>query len=181
MAGIDGTSYCEYISDGQVRKMVTTISGLDHLEGEAIKVQIDGILPTDEDGALVDNEFTVSSGSITLPKRAAVVHAGLGYEGTLQMLKQNDGSNIGSGQTKMRRVYNAIVRVYRTLGIKVGIDEDHLDSMIDGVPALPLKTEDIEKFPDTVWDEEIEMLFKMEDPLPCLILAIILESDVEEK
>ncbi len=181
---IDGTesgAFCPYVEVGQVRKMVDTISGLDHLEGEAIEIQMDGILPTDADGALVTNSFTVASGSITLPKKAAVVHAGLPYDGLVQLLKASGGSAIGSGQFKVRRSYSAVVRFFKSLGLKVGYDEDNLDPMFDGVPALPLKTEDQDKLPSTLWDDEIEMVFKMEDPLPCFILAILLESDSNEK
>jgi len=183
-AGVDGLAtgaFCEYVEDGQVRKMVTTVSGLDHLEGEAIKIQMDGILPTDSTGKLVTNSFTVSGGAVTLPKLAAVVHAGLPYDGTLQLLKASDGSAIGSGQTKMRRTYLAVVRFFKSLGLKVGPDKDNLSPIFDITPALPLHTGDKRKLPVAPWDDETEQVFKMEDPLPCLILMILLESEVEEK
>jgi len=181
MADIDGTGFCAYVEDGQVRKMVTSITGLDHLEGEAIEVQTDGVLPKNSAGDLVTNSFTVSSGAITLNKKAAVVHAGLRYDGTVQLLKSGDGSSIGSGQTKMRRIYNAVVRLFKTQGLKVGPDTDNLSPIFLGVPALPLRTGDERKLPVANWDDETEMVFKMEDPLPCLILAILLENEVEEK
>lgn len=172
---VDGTAYCAYVSSGQVRKMVTTITGLSHLNGEAIQVQVDGALPTG------DNAFTVSGGSITLPAKAAVVHAGLPYQGTIQMLKTSDGSNIGTGQTKMRRVYLAALRITRSLGIKVGIDATHTDPIFDGTPALPLVSADQDKFPNTGWDQEVEFVIKQDLPLPAHILSIILRSEIEEK
>lgn len=191
--GIDGTStvsdgeggtkaaFCPYVQVGEVRKMVNSVSGLDHLEGETIKVQMDGVLPTDSNGKLTTNAFVVASGVITLPKRAAVVHAGLGYDGTVRLLKSSDGSQLGSGQTKMRRVYLAVVRMFKSLGLKVGPDEDNLSPIFDGVPSVPLFTGDKRKLPVAPWDDETEMVFKMEDPLPCHILSILLESEVEEK
>jgi len=166
---------CAYVSGGQVRKMVDTITGLDHLEGESIKAQVDGILPTGT------NLFTVVSGSITLPDKAAVIHAGLPYEGKIQLLKASGGSAMGTGQTKMRRVYLSVTRFFKSLGLKVGLDEDNLSPIFDGTPALPLQTGDVEKFPKTNWGQEIEMVYKMEDPLPCFILAIMLRSEVEER
>ena len=183
-AGVDGLAsgaFCEYVEDGQVRKMVTSVSGLAHLEGESIEIQMDGILPTDSNKKLVTNAFTVSGGAITLPKLAAVVHAGLPYDGTLTMLKQSGGSAIGSGQTKMRRTYLAVVRFFKSLGLKVGPDEDNLSPIFPVTPALPLISSDKRKLPKAQWDNETEMVFKMEDPLPCLILSILLESEVEEK
>jgi len=178
---VDGTGFCEYIEDGQARKMVTAISGLDHLEGEQVEVQADGVLPLLATGKLETNLFTVTSGAITLNQKAAVVHAGLPYDGVLKMLKSSDGSRIGTGQTKMRRVYNAVVRLFKTRGLKVGPDEDNLKPIFLDVPATPLRTGDERKLPIANWDDETEMVFKMEDPLPCFILMILLESEVEEK
>ncbi len=180
---VDGTGYCAYVEDGQARKMVTSITGLDHLEGEQIEVQTDGVLPKNSAGNLVTNLFTVASGAITLNQKAAVVHAGLPYDGTIQLLKSSDGSVIGTGQTKMRRTYNAVVRLFKSLGLKVGPSDTAADlkPMFVGVPTLPLTTGDERKLPVANWDDETEMVFKMEDPLPCLILMVLLESEVEEK
>ncbi len=173
--------FCPFVEDGQVRKMVTSITGLDHLEGLVIKVQTDGVLPTDSNGKLVTNAFTVSSGAITLDQKAAVVHAGLAYDGTLQLLKNSDGSIIGTGQTKMRRVYLTVVRFLQGLGLKVGPNSDDLSPIFLDTPELPLFTGDKRKLPFAPWNDETEMVFKMEDPLPCLIQSILLESEVEEK
>ena len=178
---VDGTGFCTYVEDGQARKMVTSITGLDHLEGEQIEVQADGVLPLLSTGALETNLFTVASGTITLDQKAAVVHAGLPYDGIIRMLKTSDGSEIGSGQTKMRRVYNAVVRLFKTQGLKVGPDEDNINPIFTDVPSIPLRTGDERKLPTAPWDDETEMVFKIEDPLPCMILMILLESEVEEK
>ncbi len=173
-SGIDPAGYCAYVSQGEVRKMVTTISGLGHLENETIKVQVDGVLPEG------DNAFLVTNASITLPNKAAVVHAGLRYDGIIKLLKTSDaGGKGGSGQAQIRRIFNSIIRLVRSLGLKIGMDEDHLDPIFDGDPVLPLITEDVHKTPNATWDDKTEMVFKMEDPLPCQILAIILESEVE--
>ncbi len=173
--------HCPFVEDGQVRKMVDTVTGLDHLEGEVIEIQMDGILPTDSTGRLVTNSFTVSGGSITLPQKAAVVHAGASYDGVLQLLKNSDGSIIGTGQTKMRRVYLTVTKFLQSLGLKVGPDEDNLSPIFPGIPGLPLFTGDQRKLPYAQWNQETEMIFKMEDPLPCLVQSILLESEVEEK
>jgi hypothetical protein len=166
---------CEYVQGGQVRKMVTTISGLDHLEGEYVKAQTDGALPSGP------NLFLVTSGDITLPEKAAVVHAGLPYDGTIRLLKSSDGSQVGTGQTKMRRVFLGVLRLYRSLGLKIGIDEDDLSPVFDTDPALPLYTGDQDKLPSTYHTKEAEVVIKQEDPLPAEILAVVLRSDVEEK
>ena len=178
---VGSSCLCPYIAGGQIRKMIDRVNGLDHLEGELIKVQMDGILPTDENGELVENSFEVLGGEIQLPKKAAVVHAGLGYTGKIQLLKSSEGSQLGTGQFKMRRVYLGALRLYRSLGLKIGLDEDHLDPISDDDPALPLYTGDIDKLPNANWDKETEMIIQQEEPLPAQILAIILRSEVEEK
>lgn len=173
-------SFCSYVQDGQIRKMVSTVSGLDHLEGEAIQVQMDGDVPRNEAGKEVSNVFTVSSGSITLPKKAAVVHSGLGYEGLIKLLKTNDGSQLNLGQTKMRRVFLAILRLRKTLGLSVGVDDSHLNDIFTNT-SQSLFSGDKKKLPQTTWKEDTEFVIKQTRPLPAYILAAILRSEVEEK
>lgn len=174
-AGIVPTNFCPYVSQGQVRKMVDTLTGLGHFNNEAIGVQMDGILPTGT------NSFTVSNGSIILPKKSAVTHAGLPYKGTIKLLKQSDGSNFGTGQTKMRRIYLATIRVFRSLAFKIGFSDTELDTVPLGTPALPLLTQDLEKLPRPKWNKENQLLIVQDRPLPLFILAIIYKSEVEER
>lgn len=171
-AGVDPTNLCAYVSQGQVREMVSTIGGLDHLENEVVQVQMDGILPTGT------NEFTVASGSITLPAKAAVVHAGLPYTGVIKLLKPGD-----AGQGKMRRIYLATIRVFKSLAFKIGKSLTELDTMPlqPKVPALPLITGDLEKLPNNVWSKEAQLFIVQDRPLPLFILAIIYKSEIEER
>jgi hypothetical protein len=177
---IDGAAYSTYISGGEVRKMVTAITGLDHLEGETVSVQTDGSIPSTE-------TYTVSAGGITLSQAAAVVHAGLPYTGTLRLLKLSDGSAIGTGQTKNRRIYLAALRVYRSLGIRIGRDSSNLDTVIahafdsDNFPP-DLVTGDREKLPGKLgWGKEDEIVIIQSKPLPLNLLAVILRSEVQDK
>ena len=176
-------SFCVYVSGGQVRKMVDNVTGLDHLEGETVKAQMDAILPTNSDGSLVDNAFVVTSGTLVpaLPQKAAVIHVGLGYPGTVKLLKPNDGSQLGSGQVKYRRVFKTVLKVFRTLGLKIGLDEDHLQPIFDDTPALPLFTGDQDKLPDTLSSKDAKIIIKQEDPLPAYVLAVVNRSEVEEE
>lgn len=175
-ASVDGAAYCPFVTAGQARKMITSLSGLDHLEGEDIEVQADG-LP-------IDSTFTVSSGAITLPNRAAVVHAGLPYDGKIKLLKASDGNPGGSGQMKMRRIYGGGFRVFRSQIFKVGLDDDHMDPIAPEdrdliTPALPLISGDIKKAPDTTWDNESQLQILVDSPVPVFLLAIIAQSEVE--
>ena len=73
-----------------------------------------------------------------------------------------------------------MLRLSKTLGLKIGMKEDNLSRIFRNTRALPLFTGDQDKLPNVVWDDEVEMIIKQEDPLPAEILAVILRSEVEE-
>jgi len=175
-ANVDGSAFGAYISGGEVRKMVTTVSGLDHLEGETVAVCADGAARTNK---------VVASGAITLTSKAAVVHAGLPYTPTIQGLPLVDGSATGTGAGKIRRVRQAIVRFYRTLGAQLGDENtrDRIDFLDLGVPlgqASPLFTGIKEVDMPTGWDRLGEFYITQPQPLPITILYIVLLSDVSD-
>jgi len=120
---VDSTAYTAYLSGGEARKMVTAISGLGHLTGETVSVQVDGGLPA------AQQLFVVTAGAITLPHKAAVVHVGLPYSGTLQLNKLSDGSVTGTGQDKQRRIFLSTLRVFKSFGLKVGLETEALDEI----------------------------------------------------
>lgn len=177
---IDGTGFSDYVSGGEVRKMVDSLTGLDHLEGETVTVQVDGGLPA---GA---QTYVVLAGMITLENKAAVVHVGLPYVGNMQLLKLSDGS-LTIGQTKNRRIYLSTLRVFRSLGIKIGMNEEGLNqvyfNLVNNAPGKPpdLFTGDVEKHFETFWSKEGEILIRQDVPIPLFILMIALRSEVEEK
>jgi len=178
-ADIDGTAYSTYISGGEVRKMVTALTGLDHLEGEVVSVQTDGGLPSET------QTYTVSGGAITLDDSAAVAHVGLPYTGIIRLLKQSNGS-IEVAQTKKRRNYLMTLRLYQTLGLKIGKTEDDLLPLAFDLPnkelgkAPPLFTGDHAKRPPSGWSTEDELVIKQDQPLPAFVLAVVMRSEVEE-
>ena len=177
---IDGSAFGAYLSGGQVRKMVQTFSGLDHLEGETVSVLADGGVPS------AQQTFVVTNGSITLKHKAAVVHVGLPYKGTLRFLKQSGGAQVG--QTKMRRIYLSTIRIFKSLGFKIGQDENNLKQISFATPNKPplgrapeLVTGDVEEFFEAWWDKEAEVVIIQDQPLPLMILAAVFRSETEEK
>ncbi len=103
LAGYQGepyslSGYSPYVSGGQVRKMVQTISGLNWLNGETVGILADGAIHRD---------VVVASGSITLDYRAAKVQIGYRFNSDGQSLRQDGGSAQGTaiGETsRMHRV-----------------------------------------------------------------------------
>ena len=66
----------------------TTITGLDHLEGQTVKVFGDGVVQADK---------TVSSGAITIDS-ASKVQVGLGFDARLQTMRLEAGAADGTAQ-----------------------------------------------------------------------------------
>ena len=75
----------------------STISGLDHLEGQTVSILADGATHPDK---------TVSSGSVTLDRSAISVKVGLAYTSLLQTMRLNAGSQNGTSQGKTKRIYD---------------------------------------------------------------------------
>ena len=169
-----------YISGGEARKMVTNITGLDHLEGEDVTVVCDGSLPS------AQQIYTVSGGEIDLVNKAAVVIVGLPYTGKGKLLYQSDGAE-GSAQTLPRRIYLATARLFKSLGFKIGQDFDHLETNYFVSPnqtlgqSPSLLTGDVELHFESWWDKQIQVCFEQDDPLPLHIESLVLRSEVESK
>jgi hypothetical protein len=113
LSGVNSTGYGAYTSGGTATRLVTTVSGLDHLEGEEVAVLADGVK---------QNNKTVSGGSITLDAQAAKVHVGLPYNSDLKLLRTEAGAADGAALGKIRRVHKYNLYVHRTLGMKIGMD-----------------------------------------------------------
>ncbi|QPZ53549.1 putative tail tubular B [Pelagibacter phage HTVC035P] len=96
----------------------TTISGLDHLEGQTVSVLADGSTHPDK---------TVTSGSITLDRSATKVKVGLSYTSLLQTMRLDAGSQDGTSQGKTKRIFDITIRLYESIGVEVGPDLSNME------------------------------------------------------
>jgi len=146
----------------------STLSGLDHLEGETVKIIINGATHPDK---------VVSAGSISLDIATTDAVVGLGYSSLLQTMRIDEGSGI-TDQTKTKRIYDVTVRFFETVGAKVGPNEDNLDiipfrdSSAAMTAPVPLFTGDKStEFPSDYGTDGF-VVVKQDQPLPMTILAI---------
>ena len=147
----------------------TTISGLDHLEGQTVSVLADGATHPDK---------TVSSGSITLDRSSTSVKVGLAYTSLLQTMRLNAGSQNGTSQGKTKRIYDITVRMFETIGVEVGPDLSNLER-IPFRSSADLMDEGIPPF---TGDKEVEfrgnfetdgfIFVRQTQPLPFTILSL---------
>ena len=148
----------------------TTLSGLAHLEGQTVSILADGAAHANK---------TVSSGAITLDRSATKACVGLSYDSILQTMRIEGGAAEGTSQGKTKRISKVVLRLFETVGVKVGPSLTNLE-------LIPFRTTSslLSNPVDTLLsgDKEIEfnddynsdgfIFIKQDQPLPCSILAI---------
>jgi hypothetical protein len=174
----DGTSFTVYVSGGEARKYVSTVSGLWHLEGQSVTVLGDGA---------VQPSKTVANGAVTLATSATTVQLGLPYNSDGQLLRLEAGSADGTAMGKTRRVHRLGLLLYRTLGLKIGTTFDNLDPIVfretsDALTrAVPLfsgiKSETLE----ADYDFENQVCWRQDQPLPGTILALMPQQVTQDR
>ena len=170
-----------YLSGGQVRAMNTTFTGLSYLNGEYVSVVTDSGLPA------AQQTFLVAGGSITLPNPAAVVHIGLPYTGTLKLLPLGEAIQGMTTQTKKKKVYKIVARVWQSSGGQFGDNLNNLYKQIyntqtpDVIPGQspPLYTGDIGLDFESFFAELWQPILVQQVPLPFMLLALVIDTDTE--
>ena len=152
----------------------TTITGLNHLEGETVQILADGSAHPDK---------TVSGGSITLDRSATKVHIGLGYSSIIKTLRLEGGANDGTSQGKIKRIHGVTARFLDTVGAELGPDTSNLDripfrdsSMAMDV-AVPMFTGDKEISFPAGYDNDAQVVIRQSQPLPMTVVAIMRRSN----
>jgi hypothetical protein len=148
----------------------TTISGLDHLEGQTVRIVANGATHPDK---------VVSSGAISLDFSATNVHIGLGYSSTLQTMRIDAGGTEGTSQAKTKRIHDVTLRLFRTVGVEVGSSTSELDripfrSSADAMDsALALFTGDKEVEFRGGFDTDGFIVVRQSQAMPMTILSIM--------
>lgn len=174
----NSTSYTTYVSGGEVRKRVTAVSGLSHLEGQTVHILGDGAKQPPR---------VVSSGAITLQTPAAVVHAGLQIVARGKLLRLEAGAADGTALGKTRRTHRCGFLLHRTLGFKVGTSFDALDEVTfrtssDAMGHAPeLFSGIVSQTLEAGYDFDNEICFEQSDPLPGMVLAIMPQMVTQDR
>lgn len=175
LSGADGSGLLAYAGGGRAEKWATRIGGLSHLEGRTVAVCGDGAAIPDQ---------AVSGGEVTLPLKVRKAHIGLPYSANIETMRLEPGARDGTSQGKMKRILGAVVRFYRTVGAEMGMDEEHLDTVLfRGGADLPGRavqpfSGDKELLFDSNFEREGRLWIKHNQPLPMTVLAIMPIVDV---
>jgi hypothetical protein len=155
---------------------VSTITGLEHLEGETVQVLVDGA---------THPPCVVENGSITLTSPAEVVHVGIGYTAAIETLDLEAGAAQGTAQGKPKFVGKVTVRlkdsVLCTVGTSTSQDvipsrssDDEMDT------ALPMFSGDVEIIFPQGWTKNKTIKIVQSAALPMHVLAIFPKITVSE-
>lgn len=149
---------------------VSVITGLSHLEGQFVQILADGAVQPDA---------KVIAGSVPLSIPAATVQIGLQATARAVTMRIEAGSQSGTAQGKIKRVYRLVVRMLTTLGGKFGMYRSRLDDISLRNPSTPMGQPELPKSGDVDFtmpggyetDGMIEI--RQEQPLPMTIGALI--------
>lgn len=158
-----------------ISKPVTSLSGLWHLEGQTVNALADGNVVTG---------LEVVNGTIELPAAASKVTAGLPYTcraRTLPTIVPNAGI-----EGRRKRISGLAVRMDQSRGLKAGQHLDELypvrertteshgtpTTLINGIKYINLKGQ---------WDEDAQVYFVVDEPLPVTLLSLALDLEVGDE
>lgn len=147
---------------------VSSLTGLEHLEGEIVDVLADGA---------PDLTQQVSDGGIVLETPASTVHVGLPYFSTLKTLEPEGGLPNGSTQGKTKAPFDITIRVVDTLGGAINgqsIDYRAAFNLMD----TPITLQDGDfSVKQLGYSTDAEIRIDQILPLPMQILSIIYTLD----
>jgi hypothetical protein len=152
---------------------VSSVSGLDHLEGCTVSILADGS---------VRPQQVVTSGTVSLDEPASVVHVGLPIEADIKTLPMALEIQ-GFGQGRVKNVNRVWLRTYRSSGVFAGPAFNNLTEHKQrrnepmGSPPTPV-TDELEIAIANDWQSGGHVCVRQRDPLPLTIVSMSVEVSV---
>lgn len=146
-----------------------SVRGLDHLEGETVKVLLDGNVLDDKVVTNGEVSFDGETGS------KAIV--GLGFQAIAKTL--SPVATEVSIEASRKNVVGSAVRVKDTKGLKVGADLDHLYEVRQTTEEELIMQQGFQHIlVASNWTDEGQTFYVQDNPLPATILGIVLDLEV---
>lgn len=176
-----------YVDSGLTYKgaSTSTLTGLSHLEGQTVKVVVDGAVQQDK---------TVTGGSITLDQAGLgatmTAHVGLGYEWVLRGMKLPYGAQAGTAVAKTKTVTRIGLTLLDSASFDYGVEVGNKVSLRAksfrnaAVPmgeAVPLFTGETILDMDGGYDTDPRLIMRGNLPLPFTLLAIAPDMRTNER
>lgn len=155
---------------------VTTISGLDHLEGQEVAVFADG-------GE--QSRKIVAGGAITLDHESASVLVGLPLTARARMLPQNVNLPQGSSKGRAKRANHLIVDVTESAGAEISCNGGPPELLqetgaLDYGAPVPLQSGSLRCVLEAAYADEVEIEIVCDNALPLTLLGATPDLDLAE-
>ena len=166
-----------YTSGGTATEVAITVSGLDHLEGESVQILADGAAHPNK---------TVVSGDITLDYYVNKIQVGLGYNSNLRPMRLEAGASKGTSLGQLQKVFKVRVKLFKSLGMKIGRDADNLIEHTFRTGTDPMDsspdffTGDVEEVFNGGYDIDGTIYIREEQPLPLNVVSIMPEMETND-
>ena len=169
----DGSAFAAYREDGTLRKAVSSVYGLWHLEGRDVVALCDGNVVSGK---------TVTNGGVSFERKYSRVHIGLRFISDVETLDPDRITNT-SAKGKHMRTPQVVVRFKDSRGLLIGPDAYKLrevpfrENERWGEPTA-LLTGDKKITVTATWRGNGRQFIRQVDPLPLTILSVV--SEIEE-
>jgi len=164
---LDSTLSMDSALSGTIDGTSTSVTSLDHLEGEVAQILIeDAVYPTQ----------AVSSGAVTVsllstsPNKS--IEVGLGYTSTLKTMKIEAGASAGTAQGRKKRFNEVLVRLLSTTGVTINDDQIPFRTSANLMDESIAPITGDKRVINLGWDREGQITIQQTQPLPMTILGI---------
>jgi hypothetical protein len=164
---LDSTLSMDSALSGTIDGTSTSVTSLDHLEGEVAQILIeDAVYPTQ----------AVSSGAVTVsllstsPNKS--IEVGLGYTSTLKTMKVEAGASAGTAQGRKKRYNEVLVRLLSTTGVTINDDQIPFRTSANLMDESIAPITGDKRVMNLGWDREGQITIQQTQPLPMTILGI---------
>jgi hypothetical protein len=152
----------------------TTVTGLEHLEGEIVKPVVDN---------WVHPDVVVTNGSVTLQEAGSKIVIGLPYTAQYKSMRVQVRVTEQITYHMEKRIVRAWISLYESLGISVGPEGGNIADQLIGEPRVMGKaqeyvTKDVEVNLDGQTSTDARLVLESREPLPLTVLSIVFDLEV---
>lgn len=145
---------------------ITSVTGLDYLEGETVKVRADGA---------VRDDAVVTSGDVTIDPPAGIVEIGMEYYPVVTTLPLNVNLQNGPNASQKKRIARVSLQLYESNGVIV--NGERIADRTIGVDQFssPIPKTGIERIYLNGWSVEAQVTVTQDTPMFMTLLNIGME------
>lgn len=148
---------------------ITTVTGLDHLEGETVKVKADGAVRADG---------VVSGGEITISPEADEIEVGLEFEPIIKTLPLNIGLQNGPNASQKKKIKRVSVQLFESNGVIIQGQRLADKTIGQNQFDAPEPQTGLKRIHILGWSLEADVTITQDTPMPMTILNLGLEVSV---